>query len=40
LALPFYSMNFIRRRFNLETKWKAEVKFEKNNDRKKVYGLN
>jgi hypothetical protein len=40
LALPFYSMNFIRRRFNLETKWKAEVKFEKNNDRKKVFGLN
>lgn len=31
LALPFYSMNFIRRRFNLETKWKAEVKFKKNN---------
>jgi hypothetical protein len=40
LALPFYSMNFIRRRFNLETNWKAEIIFKKKNDRKKVFDLN
>ena len=34
LALPFYSMNFIKRRFNLETKWKAIVRSEKIKDRK------
>lgn len=29
ISLPFFAMNYIRKRYNLETKWKAEVKFQK-----------
>lgn len=36
LALPFYSMNFIKRKYDLERKWKLEIKFHeiKKNSRK------
>lgn len=28
-STPFFAMNYIRKRYNLRTKWKAEVKFHK-----------
>lgn len=31
LSTPFFAMNYIRKRFNMQTKWKGEVKFHKTN---------
>lgn len=30
-STPFFAMNYIRKRYNLQTKWKAEIKFHKTN---------